>query len=101
MSSDNFILYANASVSPCSPKIDTPNESFSHFPHKRHIKTIFKFRFYKCHISLANTGNKQYTLQLHQSLVQRTHPFLRDERQLITVANAHRTPTERTNKNIY
>jgi hypothetical protein len=46
MSSDNFILYDNASFTPCSPNIATPNESFSHFPHKRHIKTIFKFRFY-------------------------------------------------------
>jgi hypothetical protein len=93
MSSDNFILCANASFAPCSRKIDTPNKSFSHFPYKRHIKTIFKFRFYKCYISFANTGNKQYTLQFHQFLVQLTRPFLLDERQLITEAFVHRSST--------
>ena len=82
MPSDNFILRANASFTPCSPKTETPNKSFWHFPHKRQINTIFKLRFYKCHISFANTGNKQYTLQFHQFLVQLTRPFLRDERQL-------------------
>jgi hypothetical protein len=61
-----------------------PNESFSHFPHKRHINTIFKFRFYKCHITFVNTVHNNYTLQFNQSLAQCTHPSLHNERKIIT-----------------
>lgn len=50
ISSDNFILYANASFTPCSPNIAKPDNLFSQFPHKRQINTIFKIKFYRCHI---------------------------------------------------